>query len=1461
MKRKNKRLSLIAIFALACTFSATVFAGCGGEHVHSYTEWGSNATQHWKECKDGAVDESTRTDHVFIAGECECGAKEQTGPTEEDKYGAVTGSVRLYKYGEYVTDALSGVQVDMGDDDVEISGSVKDGKYTFNVENVKVGKLYELTITRAGYQSYTTEILLDEEGEKPNIGGDNGITLNYEVFGILEGYDAQYHDLTHVNDADPYIVFAENPGGKTLNVLTNDKYGDVSATLRVKFNNSGHSFHTQGIILKFEDGKHLIVRYHNGDQVNGNIQYCDAAWASTPKENTLFGDDAQLNQYGENAIHTLLNAETAAIKADGLDLTVILNDGALYTFFAGNFVAKYGLPEGYADKKVQIAYFAWDAASNARFDYDITEEIPALQSAIDIDVTNPADGTVCTVTATPQKEVYELGEQVELTFAAPEGYKLDALTVGGVDRINDVVGGKLTVKADKIELNIAAAFVKEEPIALDLTVKGKKLGTTAALADGTTVTFKNTDYTFTVAGGKITAPSVVKGRYIVKVAGYYEKEIVLDEQLTEVTLEYEMLLSSAGDRGGVDLSQMNEQGGKIIAVGNTLNVNVTTAASYTVVQATAKFDILDDYADKQRRYGIYLKFGDDKNLRVDLDLHENGNNYVLQETNWSTMQGFNWGWVKTYTDAEVSAFVQNGFTYTLVRNAEKVLIICNGEHIRTYILPDAYKDVGAYVGFIMDGNNSDGTKGFTYSVSDSISDVAITDETDNEYGSLTFTPEAVKLGDTVTVTVTPVQGYMFDSLTVTGATVTPAGNNAYTFVAVLPSHTVTATFKDIPAQKAELALSAIGLNSAAISLDGERVTLTPATGMPVELVVENGKIGGYLATGSYTLTLGGYYSAEVEVNADGVFTQTELTLIKKIFEFNGIRETESNLKTDDENLPNVADSTGAATNGKISVKGEGKIYEWSVDEYDDVAVSFTFKNVSDKERGITLLVAHQRTVAVRFQKDGDNGAKLQWYGDWFGGWFWGTQSVVESFEFGGGTAYLNPLDSDLLNKYNGDGLKVTLLRKGEMVYAIVDGKLYSAVLLGQYANSKIKVGIFDQKTTGTYDIPFTIDTDVDAILQAALQSENKVLSVLGNWTVTDTTLAVTGNGFAEIYNRAETYKESLEITIAAQNSGAEKKQQGILYRFENGDWFSFRFEQSYLQYSESAYISTLSTRSNGYNRGILKNWALIKDFSAEQTTLFNGDGIALKLVRSGNDFVIILGDTVVDSFSLDAKYADMKGTAAVVVENGSGKAFAYEYKSGDAALAGLSAVTVSFDGDNKNYTASVDKKYAFAGDEVKITVNSAFSSWSFVPVSIKINGEEKLSDFTRTSVEAGLAKYELTVAVTADTQVVVTVGADTTVEYRASVNNVEYGTVKCDMELAETPSTVYYWNDNCTLTITANDGYALEKLVIGEVEITEGWTENNGVYTYSFKVTGDINAVAHFAAAQTQPETQPDEQQ
>ena len=179
---KKRRLIPFAVLALTCGLVAGVFAGCNGggetpppptEHQHAYTQWGSNDEEHWKVCPDdGAIDESSRGQHVYIDGECECGKEE---PAPEIVYGTASGQVQLKKYGAAVTD-YSGVTVSVNDDGVTVSYDETTGRFT--VSNAVVGTYYRLTVSKEGYEDYQTEFAV-REGSDTVIGGTEGITLNF----------------------------------------------------------------------------------------------------------------------------------------------------------------------------------------------------------------------------------------------------------------------------------------------------------------------------------------------------------------------------------------------------------------------------------------------------------------------------------------------------------------------------------------------------------------------------------------------------------------------------------------------------------------------------------------------------------------------------------------------------------------------------------------------------------------------------------------------------------------------------------------------------------------------------------------------------------------------------------------------------------------------------------------------------------------------------------------------------------------------------------------------------------------------------------------------------------------------------------------------------------------------------------------------------------------------------------
>lgn len=70
----NKKL--FALLALMLVIAMCVFVACdkddnpigGNEHVHAYTQWAHDDTQHWKACSCGEIDNATKANHAFVDG-------------------------------------------------------------------------------------------------------------------------------------------------------------------------------------------------------------------------------------------------------------------------------------------------------------------------------------------------------------------------------------------------------------------------------------------------------------------------------------------------------------------------------------------------------------------------------------------------------------------------------------------------------------------------------------------------------------------------------------------------------------------------------------------------------------------------------------------------------------------------------------------------------------------------------------------------------------------------------------------------------------------------------------------------------------------------------------------------------------------------------------------------------------------------------------------------------------------------------------------------------------------------------------------------------------------------------------------------------------------------------------------------------------------------------------------------
>ncbi len=230
-----------------------------------------------------------------------------------------------------------------------ISGKLRPGTYTVSVQ---------------GY--------LDTEIQIPDTDLQTQLTLNYDLFEIPTGWDTEKHDLSKVNDSTPVIAMT----GGTMNVLTRDTFRDVSATLWVREANSLHSAHTQGIWLRFEDGKYMILY-----QEDEKLLYMDKLWHLE----TVTGAGGKICDLPEDTQNKW--------RSEGYGLTLLRKGGYLYVTADGQLYNETALPEQYADDQIQVGFFSYDSAPGAAWEFAISSQVADITATRITANTSVKDGT------------------------------------------------------------------------------------------------------------------------------------------------------------------------------------------------------------------------------------------------------------------------------------------------------------------------------------------------------------------------------------------------------------------------------------------------------------------------------------------------------------------------------------------------------------------------------------------------------------------------------------------------------------------------------------------------------------------------------------------------------------------------------------------------------------------------------------------------------------------------------------------------------------------------------------------------------------------------------------------------------------------------------------------------------------------------------------------------------------
>lgn len=142
-----------------------------------------------------------------------------------------------------------------------------------------------------------------------------------------------------------------------------------------------------------------------------------------------------------------------------------------------------------------------------------------------------------------------------------------------------------------------------------------------------------------------------------------------------------------------------------------------------------------------------------------------------------------------------------------------------------------------------------------------------------------------KMYDTVTINVTPEEGYELASLLVDGVEYAArVENNVVTAKVTGTKATVKATFRQTINQTITLNVTRkFAYEAAAYSADGAEIILTDAEGNAYTGLVANGQVTVKIVDGTYTLTAKGYANATPVTVENGQASLTDVVLLRKLF--------------------------------------------------------------------------------------------------------------------------------------------------------------------------------------------------------------------------------------------------------------------------------------------------------------------------------------------------------------------------------------------------------------------------------------------------------------------------------------------------------------------------------------------------------------------------------------------------
>ena len=1162
MKKLQKWLLIVFCVALClCALSACV----DNTHTHSFTEIGSDETNHWKYCKqDNVKDPASVEAHKDEDGngKCDVCGHDVEVPAPVVKYGTLNGTVSLAKRGD-TTASGDGVTVDVvcSDGEVEVKGFALDkatGVYTMQCP---AGE-YTLKVRKDGYKAveYGIEIAEDETVTM-NVTLEYINFAEYDIFGWEQGRIEQYADGKATVTAL----------GSTIMHPSIELFDEVAFTSYLKKSNTNE---VQGAFVRFGEKYIGVVIKPNGS-IEWNCDTFDARGKNNITHLTWNGfgisewfmcdsDGNTMYQNGAN----LTDEEKAMFEEGTLPLTLVRKGANVYAFINGKYIGVRNVEEKLgaeiANGKVTAGLTCYGSKENVSvFTYLIETDIDAYLAKCEGDSTFKYVITGEHVTVTGKTEGYKLNDVAEITLSLEEGYTITSFKVNGQDAEITTSFKKWILDKNLADVTIDIVTAEYHPVTIDYTVKGVKPGYAqggeVALPDGK-IKLENAifKYELDLVKGKLSG-TVAEGAYTVTYDGYQSATITVDEDVNkEITLER------------INFAEYDIFGWKQGRTEQYADGKATvTALGSTIMHPS--IDLFDEvaftsYLKKSNTgevQGAFVRFGEkfvwviikpNGSIEWNCDTWgDRGKNNVTHLT-WNGFGPNEW-WMfdsdgntmyqngANLTDEEKAMFEEGTLPLTLVRKGANVYAFINGKYI-------GVRNVEAYLGSepangkVTVGLSCNGSVAnvsvFTYLVETDISAYLAKCEGDStfkyvvtgEHVTVTGKTEGFKVNDIAEITLSVEEGYTITSFKVNGQDAEPKMSFKKL---ILDKNLADVTIEIVAAEYHPVTIDYTvkgvkhGYAQSEVDLPDGKIKLENAI-FNYELDLVKGKLSGTVAKGIYTVTYDGYKSATVTVD-DGL--NKEITLEHINFESKDMFGWDNN-----------AEESYVEGKALIGLQGSSNtVAHQTTESFDNVAITLYADSTQTKEHLGAFVKFGKQFIWYYIKINGT----IEWNcSDWVNSDKIYNATATSWNKFGpnewwmcdsdGNTTYQNgaTLTDEEKEMFANGTLPFTLVRKGANVYAFINGKYIGMRTVGdEIGASKVTVGLTDFGAATNAKLSYKIETDISAYLEKCEGDSAFKYVVTGEHvTVTGKTEGFKVNDIAEITIAAE---EGYTITSVKVN--------------------------------------------------------------------------------------------------------------------------------------------------------------------------------------------------------------------------------------------------------------------------------------------------------------------------------------